>query len=396
LALSGVDVGGHGGARRVAAAHADEGWRASLYGVYDGHAGSAAAHWLRARLSGAIAAQLRAAAGLGGAGGADGAGGAGGGGARKRAARRRRPLSLAHARGALERAFASVDAELLAHEGACESGSCAAVALVCGAHVLTAHVGDCRVVLWRDGVAVPLTSDHRAAAPFEKARIEARGGFVAFDRVVGQLAVARAFGDRSFKRLDVSGGGGAAPRIEELVSAVPDVACVRWLPGDFLLLACDGVWDVLSDQEVRAPRRAHPLRAWRPRTRSARAPAHRVGPARERVRDRERRQRDRRRAGHAAPLTARPPRALLRSRRRPTCSCARTRRARAAAAAATCNSPSSSSCTRSSTTGARRTTSPRSASRSTRGERSRPGDEELTAAMILIVNTKSSIEMMTQ
>lgn len=250
-------VGGGGGGGAVA--HSDEGWRASLYGVYDGHSGAKAAAFLRTRLSAAVSQQLRLAAGLGSmaAGNSMEAGESAASSSCSAAAphslaalRRLRPLRVHHARAALERAFLQTDAELLARQADGDAGSCAAVALVTATHVVTAHAGDCRVVLWRDGVAVPLTSDHRASAPHEKQRIEGEGGFVAYGRVLGQLAVSRSFGDRAFKHLDVSGGGGAEPRIAQLVTAFPDVTAVRWQPGDYLVLACDGVWDVMSDQEV--------------------------------------------------------------------------------------------------------------------------------------------------
>jgi len=210
--------------------HQDEGWRASLYGVYDGHSGARAANFLRTRLHQAIASQLRRVA----------AGPAG------------QVVSVTprQARLALEQAFEQVDEELLGRGADGENGSCAAVCLVCPEFLVTAHAGDCRVVLWRGGTAVPLTADHRASAPAERARVEAAGGFVAYNRVLGQLAVSRSFGDRAFKSIDVSGGGASEPNIAQLVTAAPDVTVARWKRGDFLVIACDGVWDVMTDQEA--------------------------------------------------------------------------------------------------------------------------------------------------
>lgn len=56
------------------------------------------------------------------------------------------------------------------------------------------------------------------------------------------LAVARSIGDQELKR----------PL--ELISPRPDVSLRRLQPQDdrFLVLACDGVWDVLTDAEVAA------------------------------------------------------------------------------------------------------------------------------------------------
>lgn len=48
-------------------------------------------------------------------------------------------------------------------------------------------------------------------------------------------------------------------RLPGQVTAVPEVRCLQLAPGDeFLLLACDGIWDVLSNQEVRARRSLRP------------------------------------------------------------------------------------------------------------------------------------------
>ncbi|KAI9995625.1 hypothetical protein PInf_012690 [Phytophthora infestans] len=121
----------------------------------------------------------------------------------------------------------------------------------------TVNVGDCRAVMCRGGRGVALTSDHKPDRPDEQQRIEKAGGFVG--KVAGifrvysaagaglaverekstYLAVSRAFGDRSLK----------TPT--SLVSCEPEVKRVTVQDDDlFLVLACDGVWDVLSEQEA--------------------------------------------------------------------------------------------------------------------------------------------------
>jgi serine/threonine protein phosphatase PrpC len=46
---------------------------------------------------------------------------------------------------------------------------------------------------------------------------------------------------------------------EQMVTAVPEIRQMHLEPGDdFLLLACDGIWDVLTNQEVRGASRAPP------------------------------------------------------------------------------------------------------------------------------------------
>ena len=101
-----------------------------------------------------------------------------------------------------------------------------------------ANCGDARAVLARKGgVAYRLSYDHKANDAPEKSRIEQAGGFVIRGRVLGILAVARSFGDHSLK---------------QFVVPTPFVQSVELREGedDFLVLACDGVWDVMEDQEV--------------------------------------------------------------------------------------------------------------------------------------------------
>jgi serine/threonine protein phosphatase PrpC len=89
-----------------------------------------------------------------------------------------------------------------------------------------------------------LTELHRPTLGSEAQRITAAGGKVMFGRVQGILAVSRAFGDLSFK----SPANGSAL---DFVSADPFVAKERVrLEDQFLVIACDGLWDKLTYQEV--------------------------------------------------------------------------------------------------------------------------------------------------
>jgi len=127
-------------------------------------------------------------------------------------------------------------------QGASAGGACAATALVRGSDLYVAHLGDCRAVLSRGGgVAAALTADHTCAAEGERARIERGGGFVSRSgsgvwRVQGSLAVSRAFGDAGLKRW---------------VLAEPAVARVPLRAGcEFLVVASDGLWDKVGNQEA--------------------------------------------------------------------------------------------------------------------------------------------------
>ena len=107
---------------------------------------------------------------------------------------------------------------------------------------IISNVGDSRTILCRaGGKALELTYDHKASSPDEIARIVDMGGFVANNRLMGQIAVARALGDRHFK------SNGAASSL----SCEPDVNICQLKDGDeFFLLACDGLFDVCTSQEA--------------------------------------------------------------------------------------------------------------------------------------------------
>ncbi|KAJ3212709.1 Protein phosphatase 2C 1 [Clydaea vesicula] len=98
----------------------------------------------------------------------------------------------------------------------------------------TANAGDSRAVLCRDGVAVRLSYDHKGSDNQEVKRIMEAGGFVMNNRVNGVLAVTRSLGDISMKEWVIG-----SPYTMETVLKPTD---------SMLILACDGLWDVCSDQ----------------------------------------------------------------------------------------------------------------------------------------------------
>jgi len=98
----------------------------------------------------------------------------------------------------------------------------------------TANVGDARAVLSRDGKAVRLTYDHKGNDKKEVRRIQEAGGFVLNNRVNGVLAVTRSLGDSAMKEFVVG-----SPYTSEMELNERD---------EFLIIACDGLWDVVEDQ----------------------------------------------------------------------------------------------------------------------------------------------------
>ena len=126
-----------------------------------------------------------------------------------------------------------------------KSGSTAVCALVSTSHVFLANCGDSRAVISRAGTALVATYDHKPVNPIEKERIQKAGGSVMIQRVNGSLAVSRALGDFEYKQVE-----GMGP-CEQLVSPEPEITVhERDESDEFLVLACDGIWDVMNNNEL--------------------------------------------------------------------------------------------------------------------------------------------------
>ena len=115
-------------------------------------------------------------------------------------------------------------------------------------HIVCANIGDSRCILGtgKDPSGfVAMSSDHKPFHDIERARIELAQGIVHMKRVDGDLAVSRTFGDFSFKEDKTRGAE------EQKVSCMPDFVVHERSPEDeFLLLACDGLWDVMDNLEA--------------------------------------------------------------------------------------------------------------------------------------------------
>uniref|UniRef100_A0A8C5ETF1 protein-serine/threonine phosphatase n=1 Tax=Gouania willdenowi TaxID=441366 RepID=A0A8C5ETF1_GOUWI len=125
------------------------------------------------------------------------------------------------------------------------SGSTAAAVMISPRYIYFINCGDSRTLLCHDGKVVFYTEDHKPFNPREKERIQNAGGSVTLQRVNGSLAVSRALGDFDFKEVEWR------PQTEQLVSPEPEVCEVERTPEDeFLILACDGVWDAIGNEEL--------------------------------------------------------------------------------------------------------------------------------------------------
>ncbi|KAF0698357.1 Aste57867_11007 [Aphanomyces stellatus] len=140
-----------------------------------------------------------------------------------------------------------------------EDGSTLVIAMIRGDKIFVANVGDSRAVLCQRTSkgkvsGVPLSRDHKPDDPIERQRIEAKGGRVTgvrpalfttlwpftrwmdVPRVDGILSMTRAIGDATLK---------------PPISAEPDLFVHALGPTDkYLILACDGLWDVISNDKA--------------------------------------------------------------------------------------------------------------------------------------------------
>ncbi|KAH0864081.1 hypothetical protein HID58_081292, partial [Brassica napus] len=118
-------------------------------------------------------------------------------------------------------------------------GSTAVVALVCSSHIIVSNCGDSRAVLLRGKESMPLSVDHKPDREDEYARIERAGGKVIQwqgARVSGVLAMSRSIGDQY---------------LEPYVIPEPEVTFMpRAREDECLILASDGLWDVMSNQDA--------------------------------------------------------------------------------------------------------------------------------------------------
>ncbi|CAL0321858.1 unnamed protein product [Lupinus luteus] len=196
-----------------------------FFGVYDGHGGSQVAKYCRDRIHLALAEEIEhVKEGLISGSIIDGC--------------------LDQWKKAFTDCFLKVDAEIggkvnnepIAPETV---GSTAVVAIICSSHIIVANCGDSRVVLCRGKEPMALSVDHKPNRDDEYARIEAAGGKVIQwngHRVFGVLAMSRSIGDRYLKPWIIP-----EPEVMFLPRAKDD---------ECLILASDGLWDVMTNEEV--------------------------------------------------------------------------------------------------------------------------------------------------
>eukprot|EP00039_Didymoeca_costata_P022973 m.5711 g.5711 ORF g.5711 m.5711 type:complete len:351 (-) comp3369_c0_seq1:2124-3176(-) len=125
------------------------------------------------------------------------------------------------------------------------SGSTCIASFITPSHIILANCGDSRALIARDDKVFFATKDHKPTDVTEYSRVQAAGGFIEVGRVCGNLAVSRSLGDFQYKdRPDL-------PAEEQKITCAADMTTLeRHETDQFLLLCCDGIWDVMTNEEA--------------------------------------------------------------------------------------------------------------------------------------------------
>ncbi|CAN6699859.1 unnamed protein product [Malus baccata var. baccata] len=186
----------------------------SFYGVFDGHGGKDAAHFVRDNLPRVIVEDADF------------------------------PLKLEKV---ITRSFMETDAVFAktCSLEALASGTTALTAMIFGRSLLVANAGDCRAVLSRCGVAIEMSRDHRPCCTKERTRIESLGGYIEDGFLNGELGVTRALGNWHLEGMKDMGERGGP------LSAEPELKLMTLSKDDeFLIIGSDGIWDVFTSQNA--------------------------------------------------------------------------------------------------------------------------------------------------
>lgn len=127
-----------------------------------------------------------------------------------------------------------------------KSGTTAVTIMITPKQFIFANCGDSRAILCSNEKVTFHTVDHKPSNPDEKNRIERAGGSVMIQRVNGSLAVSRALGDFEYKMDKVLDAD------KQLVSPEPEISVISRQDDvdEFIVVGCDGIWDVMTNEEV--------------------------------------------------------------------------------------------------------------------------------------------------
>ncbi|KAG2567203.1 hypothetical protein PVAP13_7NG257000 [Panicum virgatum] len=143
-------------------------------------------------------------------------------------------------------------AEKPPYDGPISDGCTACVVLIRGNHIIVANAGDSRCVLSRNDHPIALSTDFKPDVPGERVRIESAGRSVTVTEARGNIpridegiAISRSLGDMTYKDVE-----GLSP-LQQPITALPEVRTEDIThDAQFLILACDGIWDCMTNQQA--------------------------------------------------------------------------------------------------------------------------------------------------
>lgn len=235
--------------------------KVAVFGVFDGHGGKEIAELLREKLVATIFRTVT------------------------RQLRENPETELRLLLHSIKDCFFKVDASLPESEAANCGLTAVVTVIIANRYVITANTGDSRAILsLQGGYAKNMSFDHKPSTMGERVRIENSGGYVVSLRVNEILALSRAFGDFKFKMpwLELTTNGRHNSFLEEnrrytrdnLVPLPPELYQVTVEPDlmvynlqallmpEFAVLACDGIWDCYTNDQLILVIRRRILEGW--------------------------------------------------------------------------------------------------------------------------------------
>ena len=174
-------------------------YKASLFGIFDGHGGSDVVKFVKDRLPQLIKNYL---------------------------------IDLCPVEMAFKKAFEKVDQELKFFDSE-YIGTTATIILIKDNKIYCANVGDSKAYILYDKNFKQISTDHKVTIDDEKTRVESMGGIIRKNRIMGQLILTRTLGDLYVKQYGVIN----TPDIS--VNEINDSI-------KYVVIASDGVWDVVD------------------------------------------------------------------------------------------------------------------------------------------------------
>jgi len=160
----------------------------------------------------------------------------------------------------ISKTFVKIDSQIQDND---TGSTCVVVSLIKNKNeeliAICANSGDSRAIYYEklkdeEGKITSLSFDQKPTMDDEKKRILESGNIVLIGRVNGSLAVSRAFGDQRYKK-SKDKNEQLFPPDKQAVTVCPVITRTKLDISDkkelsFLVLACDGIWDVWKNEYI--------------------------------------------------------------------------------------------------------------------------------------------------